>query len=464
MGVAQLHEARALVGRVGIDGAAQVQRVVGHQAHGPAFDARQRGVDSSAKTRAQRQQTAFVHQALHGRARIVGAQAVFGHHAAQQALVGRDPVAGVALEEAEVLARRMHGFLLVRHQHVDHAIGVLHGAGAHILGREHAQPAAFDHGRAAHAQVAVLRRDDHVAAPHQRRVAGKAAPGDDADHRHLTRQCRIGRESAHVQTGQHVRIDIARAPASAFGEQHHGQFFLQRQVQDAVRLGVVAHALRAGQHGGVVRHHGGAGALGAEERAIDAAHACHHAVGRGVGDQVFHAAAARLRGNRQRAVFDEAAFVAQIGNVLARGALVACVAFGHRVRPRGVERACVAVDHALQIGANVVGVVRGLLGGGDVGGVIGFFQHQDRVAGCHVRADFDQHGAHHAGVRRIQGVLHLHGFQHGEFGAGRHAVTNLHRQRHQPRRHGRQHSAGRCVGHRCDARIFSMTSAVSACL
>ena len=29
--------------------------------------------------------------------------------------------------------------------------------------------------------------------------------------------------------------------------------------------------------------------------------------------------------------------------------------------------------------------------------------------------------------------------QHGEFGAGRHAVTNLHRQRHQPRRHGRQH-------------------------
>ena len=39
MRVAQLHETRRLVGRIGIDRTAQMRWVVGQHAHGPAFDA-----------------------------------------------------------------------------------------------------------------------------------------------------------------------------------------------------------------------------------------------------------------------------------------------------------------------------------------------------------------------------------------------------------------------------------------
>ena len=60
----------------------------------------------------------------------------------------------------------------------------------------------------------------------------------------------------------------------------------------------------AGQHGGVVGHDHGARFLFAALRAVDGADARHHAVGRGVGDEVVHAAA-RLRGHGKLAVFDE---------------------------------------------------------------------------------------------------------------------------------------------------------------
>jgi hypothetical protein len=90
--VAQLHEARGLVGRVGVDGAAQVQRVVGHQPDGRPSMRRQRRVDAGAEAGAQRQQAAGVHQASHGGAGVVHAQAVLGHHVAQGACIGRSPV------------------------------------------------------------------------------------------------------------------------------------------------------------------------------------------------------------------------------------------------------------------------------------------------------------------------------------------------------------------------------------
>jgi hypothetical protein len=68
-----------------------------------------------------------------------------------------------------------------------------------------------------------------------------------------------------VQAGDDGGVGVARPPAAAFGKQHHGQL-LQRDAQHAVGLGVVAHALRAGQHGGVVGHHHGARGLGPKWR------------------------------------------------------------------------------------------------------------------------------------------------------------------------------------------------------
>ena len=59
--VAELHEARALVGAVGIDRAREMMRIVGDHAHRPAFDADEGGDDADAELR-----TNFQHGALVG--------------------------------------------------------------------------------------------------------------------------------------------------------------------------------------------------------------------------------------------------------------------------------------------------------------------------------------------------------------------------------------------------------------
>ena len=83
MGIAKLHKARGLVGSIGVNRAAQVQRIVGQQANGTPLHPRQRRVDAFAKTGAQRQQRVHVCNALQRSTCVVGAQAVLGHHGAQ---------------------------------------------------------------------------------------------------------------------------------------------------------------------------------------------------------------------------------------------------------------------------------------------------------------------------------------------------------------------------------------------
>ena len=129
----------------------------------------------------------------------------------------------------------------------------------------------------------------------------------------------------------------------------------QRDAQQPVGLVVVAHALGASQHGGVIGHHHGAAALGPKQRAVDAANAGDHAVGGRVGDQILFAAAAALRGHGQRAMLHERAFVTQVGNVFARSAPAQRVAFGDGLYALRIEREGVAVDHALQVGAGRAG-------------------------------------------------------------------------------------------------------------
>ena len=115
---------------------------------------------------------------------------------------------------------------------------------------------------------------------------------------------------------------------------------LVRDAQHAVGLVVVAHALGAGQHRVVVGHARRSAISRPELLGVDAADAGHHAVGRRVGDQVVERAAARLRGDRERAVFDEVAAdrTSRKVDVLARGAAALRVALGDRVR-RGWRRA-----------------------------------------------------------------------------------------------------------------------------
>ena len=165
----------------------------------------------------------------------------------------------------------------------------MHVAGPDLLGGVGAQAPALDHGRAAHADVAGLGGDDHVAAAQQRRIAGKAAAMHDAHHRHLARERGKLAEGVVVQAGDDGLVDIARPPAPALGKQHHREVQLQREGQHAVGLLVVPGALRSGQHHVVVGHDHAARLFLAKQPGVDRADARHHAVGRGVGDEVFHA-------------------------------------------------------------------------------------------------------------------------------------------------------------------------------
>ena len=154
-----------------------------------------------------------------------------------------------------------------------------------------------------------------------------------------------------MQAGDDGDVGVTRAAAAAFGEQQHRQALLQRHAEQPIGLLVVAHSLRAGQHGGVVSHHDAARRLGAEQRAVHAANARHHAVGRRVAHQIVMAAPARLRGHRERTVFNEAAGVAQVGDVFARTALAARVAPGDRLGTLLVERERMTLLHLVQVGA-----------------------------------------------------------------------------------------------------------------
>ena len=93
------------------------------------------------------------------------------------------------------------------------------------------------------------------------------------------------------------------------------------QLEHAVLLAVVLQPLRAGEHGVVVGHDDAARALVAEQVAVDAADAGDQAVGGRALDQILERAPAALGGDRQRAVLDERARVAEVVDVLARGAL-----------------------------------------------------------------------------------------------------------------------------------------------
>ena len=157
------------------------------------------------------------------RAHVIDAQAVFRNDAAQQPLVGAGPVLQRPLEIGKIFLGDGDGFRLVLHHHVDHAVGRLHADGTDFVGMKDAEAAAFDHRRPAHADGGVLGGDDDVAAAEQRRVAGEAATGIDADQRHQPRQLRIHPEGRGVEAARAHRIGVAGPSAAAFGEEDDRQ-------------------------------------------------------------------------------------------------------------------------------------------------------------------------------------------------------------------------------------------------
>ncbi len=107
MRIAQLQKARGLVGGVGVDGAAEMGRIAGEDAHGSAVDARQRGDDGPTEAGPQLEPAALIDQRVDDRTDVADAKAVRGQQLAQRRAIGAAGCAGgnAASEVRQVATR-----------------------------------------------------------------------------------------------------------------------------------------------------------------------------------------------------------------------------------------------------------------------------------------------------------------------------------------------------------------------
>ena len=246
--VAQLDEAGGLVARVGVDRAAEVVVVVGHHADRASFDACQRSDAAGAPAATQFHHRVHIAELVDDLAHVVGPQPVLGNHMTQLALVVAFPFVDGSLEVRQVPLGRLDRRGLVGDEHVDDAVGPLHIDRADFLGAKHTQAPTFDHGRAADADIRALGRDDHIAAPEQHCVAGKAATIGDADHRHQAAELREEGERPAIQARAADPVGVTRPTAASLGQEHHRQAVVLGDLEHAVLLAVVVPALGARKH------------------------------------------------------------------------------------------------------------------------------------------------------------------------------------------------------------------------
>ena len=224
--VAQLHEARGLVGGVGVDRAAQVQRVAGDA--GRPAGLRCAPAPCGCRRRSRRAVPA-PSRCRRGRAsRRACRRRAAGFPARRRAARAgrRTSTRQRALEDTTgtgVRPRTACG--LVVHQHVDHAVArAARRSGPICSGREDAEAAAFDHRRAAHADVAVAvamitsQQPSSAALPAKQRPATMPTTGTWPDQRARSwRRCGTCRPAT-------IGMSVSPGPpAAAFGEQHHRQ-------------------------------------------------------------------------------------------------------------------------------------------------------------------------------------------------------------------------------------------------
>src|SRR5439155_1634813 len=117
----------------------------------------------------------------------------------------------------------------------------------------------------AHADRRGRGRDDAGAAAAERGDAREAAAGVDADERYEAGETPPVVEGPAVEAGDGGAVGVARPAAAALGEEDDRQPQLRGQLEEAVLLPVVLDALRAGEHGVIVRHHDAARARLVEE-------------------------------------------------------------------------------------------------------------------------------------------------------------------------------------------------------
>ena len=222
VGVAQLQEPGGLVGPVGIDGPAEMGRVVGQDADRTPLDTGQGRDHPGSESAPEFEHRATVGQKVDDGPDVVRPQPLLGHDRAEQPLVGALPRRGRTLEVGEVPPSQVHGLGVVGRHQVDHAVGRLDVEGPDLLGGVGAESTSLDHGRAAHPDRGALRGDDDVAAAEQRGVAGEAPARGDADQRDEAAQAGEEGEGLGVEPRDHRVVGVPRPTPAAFGEQHHG--------------------------------------------------------------------------------------------------------------------------------------------------------------------------------------------------------------------------------------------------
>ena len=258
---------------------------------------------------------------------VVDLHPVLGDRVAEQALIRALPLVDRAVEVREVLLGDADGLRLVGDAHVDHPAGGRHVDRADLLRRDAPEATAFDHRGPRHAEVGVLGGDDDVAAPEQRRVPRERRPARDPDERDEPGQLTEQPERHALEAG--ADPVVAGTATAAVGEQHERQALRRREPEQPILLAVVVHALGAREDGVVVDHDHAA-------RAVDRRDPTDETVGRRAGDELLTRRPTRLRRERQRAVFDERARVAEVVDVLRRGATAASVLRGDRGGARRV--------------------------------------------------------------------------------------------------------------------------------
>ncbi len=255
--VTQLDEPCTLVSTVGVDGAREVMRIVGDDAHRGAFHADEGGDHADTESLADLQHRVGVCYRIDDLAHVVKSQAVLGDDVAKAPLVRGFPPGDRALEVGEVLLRDDDRFRLVLDEDVDDPVGHLERHRPHLFRRVDSESAAFDHGRAAHPDGRAFGGDDDIAARQQRRVAGEASTIRDPHHRNASAELRELGKRVSVEGDPWTVVVVARAASATLAEQHQRQPEATRKLEHAVLLVVVAPSLRARQHGVVIRDHHG---------------------------------------------------------------------------------------------------------------------------------------------------------------------------------------------------------------
>ena len=251
---------------------------------------------------------------------VVDAQAVLRDQVTQAALVGAVAGPRASLEVGQKLSRHPRRLGLIGDEQVKTAIRELLTRWPDVLRREDPKAAAFDHRRAAHADIGALDADGDVRAAEEGGVARKAAPGGDCDPRRHAGHPGEGREAGRIQRrgDQRPAIDIPGAPPAPFCEPDDGHLPMLSKFKHPVSFLVIEVALRARQHCVVIGQHRAARRFLVEQVAVHQPITRRHAVRGRVPVQILPGAPALLRRDGQRADLLEGAGVQHRRDVLPR--------------------------------------------------------------------------------------------------------------------------------------------------